>query len=170
MSATMCHRHPAGFSGARVLWPLGLAIFFLTTKWAFLAGVFLLVAILRGVRLVTHPELRTRRRLARELRKRGVVRPLDRGEAEAVLAFERYGTDLVAAGGSTELAREVTDRAWAIIAASGPESAETRLRTLWRSLPRIESPAESDDAWLHRLNREVTSIDRAQRELDRLGL
>jgi hypothetical protein len=172
MNAAMCNRHVLGHAGSRpsVLLPLGLAIFFLTTKWALLAGIFMLVALVRGVRLVTHPELRTRLRLKRELRRRGITRPLGRAEAEAVLAFERYGRELVAAGGSSELAREVVDRAWAIIAASGPASAEAALRTLWQSLPRVGAAAETDDAWLQRLRREVTSIDRAQRELDRLGL
>jgi len=172
MNATLCHRHVLGHPGSRksVLVPLGLAVLFISTKWALLAGIFMLVAIVRGVRIVTHPEWRTRRRLAREQRQHGVTRPLDRAETELLLAFERYGRDLVAAGGSVTLAREVVDRAWAVIAASGPDSAEARLRILWRSLPRVDAPGESDDVWLQRLRREVTSIDRAQRELDRLGL
>lgn len=172
MIATSCHHQGLSRVGSRksVLVPLGLAVLFISTKWAVLAGIFLLVALVRGVRIVTHPEWRTRRRLARERRKHGVTRPLDRGETELMLAFERYARDLAAAGGSATLAREVVERAWSVIAASGPDAAETRLRLLWRSLPRVDAPGESDDDWLQRLRREVTSIDRAQRELDRLGL
>ncbi len=73
MNATLCNRHVIGHAGSRpsVLFPLGLAILFVTTKWALLAGIFLLIAIVMGLvgfgALPKQPLERTRKRLTTDV-------------------------------------------------------------------------------------------------------
>lgn len=157
---------------AGFLLPLFVAAAALGARWPVIAAVFAAIALLRAVRQLSDPNLPTRVRLGSECRRRGIKRPLSRAEATAILAVESYADDLVEAGAAPKLGSDTVDRAWRIIADAGPQEATENLRAFWSTLPKVAAGPRlaKDEELIARLNREVESINAAEREIEGLRL